>query len=92
MSPDGECGRVSAVACEGRVVDAGGAPVPHALVVVSGGSVPVPELALQAGPDGAFRLRLPAGRFTLRASAGERAGEAEVDTTSDGATVVLVVA
>ncbi|GAB2586444.1 hypothetical protein Aab01nite_51560 [Paractinoplanes abujensis] len=65
----------------GRVVDAGGAPVAHAAVVVVSATVPIPELALLSGPDGRFTLRLPPGRFTLRAQGEPGSGEASLDTT-----------
>ncbi len=45
----------------GRVVDAHGDPVPDALVVIVAGTVPMPEIALQA--DDLFRID---GRATLR--------------------------
>ena len=51
----------------GRVVDAGGAPIPNAPIVIVAGSVPMPEIALLSDQDGRFSLRLPPGTFRLRA-------------------------
>lgn len=69
----------------GRVVDADGAPVPEAVVVIVAGSVPMPEIALLCDDDGRFSLRLPEGVFTLRAHGQGRTGEAEVRSPqSDG--------
>lgn len=64
----------------GRVLDASGAPVPHALVLIAASSIPMPEIALQSDDKGRFALRLPAGRFTLRAHGpGGAVGEAHVE-------------
>lgn len=52
---------------QGVVVDGEGRPVAQATIVVAGGTVPVPEIALVADDAGRFRLRLPRGRFTLEA-------------------------
>lgn len=65
---------------KGRVEDACGAPAAGARVVVVAGPVALPELALLCDNAGRFALRLPAGRFTLRAHGAEGVtGEAEVD-------------
>lgn len=75
----------------GRVVDARGDPVPDALVVIVAGTVPMPEIALQADAQGRFALRLPAGRFTLRAhAAAGGSGEAEVERPGDDAVVIAI--
>lgn len=74
----------------GRVVDAGGAPKPHALIVIVASSVPMPEIALQCDASGRFPIRLPAGHFTLRAHAGDEIGEAEVDGDDDGEFAIVV--
>jgi carboxypeptidase family protein len=75
----------------GRVVDIDGTPVPLASVVIVAGSVPMPELALLTDEDGRFRLRLPRGRFTLRAHAPGASGEARVDATGAGGEILIVV-
>lgn len=62
----------------GRVVDAAGAPVPHAYIVIAAGSVPMPEIALLSDEAGRFSVRLPPGAFTLRAHGPPGTGEAEV--------------
>ena len=49
------------------VIDANGAPVPAATIVFAASSVPMPEIALYADENGQFVVRLPPGRFTLRA-------------------------
>lgn len=74
----------------GRVVDAHGEPVPDALVVIVAGTVPMPEIALQADAQGRFALRLPDGRFTLRAHAAGGSGEAEVERPGDAAVVIAI--
>lgn len=68
---------------KGRVVDASGAPVPNALVTIVESTVPMPEIALMCDADGRLSLRLPAGRFRLRAHGAGGAGDAEVEV--DGA-------
>jgi hypothetical protein len=74
----------------GRVVDAAGAPVPEALVSIVAGTVPMPEIALMADAEGRFGLRLPAGRFTLRAHGPGGSGEAEVVRPGDDDVVITV--
>jgi hypothetical protein len=63
----------------GQVVDASGAPVPGAHVVIVAGSVPMPEIALLCDDAGRFALRLPPGVFTLRAHGPTGTGEVEVE-------------
>lgn len=74
----------------GQVVDARGAPVPDALVTIVAGTVPMPEIALMADADGRFALRLPDGRFTLRAHGGGGTGEAQVERPGDDRVVIAV--
>lgn len=76
----------------GRVVDADGAPVPGAQVVIVVSSVPMPEFALVSDANGSFSLRLPAGHFTLRAHGPSGAsGEVEVReaASADGIVIML---
>jgi hypothetical protein len=76
----------------GRVVDADGAPVPGAQVVIVVSSVPMPEIALVSDANGSFSLRLPAGRFTLRAHGpGGTSGAVEVEGAPDTGGIVIVV-
>jgi hypothetical protein len=75
----------------GRVVGAAGDPVAGALVVILESSVPVPEIALQADADGRFALRLPPGRFTLRAHGPDGTGDARIELPG-AAEVELVLA
>lgn len=75
----------------GRVVDAHGAPAPDALVTVVAGTVPIPEIALMVDAEGRFTVRLPDGRFTLRAHGAAGTGEADVERPADD-TVVIALA
>jgi Carboxypeptidase regulatory-like domain len=74
----------------GQVVDARGAPVPDALVSIVAGTVPMPEIALLVDAEGRFALRLPDGRFTLRAHAAAGTGDAEVERPRDRDVVIAV--
>lgn len=74
----------------GRVVDAAGAPIPHAFVVVVAGDVAMPEIALECDESGRFAIRLPAGHFTLRAHGDAEVGDAEVEGADDAEIVVVV--
>lgn len=74
----------------GRVVDAGGSPVPRAHIVVVAGSVPMPEIALLSDDAGRFSLRLPPGIFTLRAHGPAGTGQAEVEGASADEEIVIV--
>ena len=80
-------------ALAGRVVDARGALVgteaPLRAVIVAG-TVPVPEIALTVDADGRFALRLPDGRFTLRAHSAAGTGEAEVERPGDDRVVIAL--
>ena len=69
----------------GRVIDAAGLPVGEAFVSVIWGTTPFPEIALVTEADGSFAIRLPDGRFILRANTADgRTGEAEVSSASPG--------
>ena len=74
----------------GQVVDARGAPVPDALITIVAGTVPLPEIALMADAEGRFALRLPDGRFTLRAHAAAGTGEAQVERPGDDSVVIAL--
>ena len=76
----------------GYVVDADGAPVPEATIVILKSSVPMPEIALLADENGRFVLRLPPGRFTLRAhGAGGAIGDVDFESEPDAEDIVIVV-
>ena len=74
----------------GRVVDESGAAVPDAIVTIVESTVPMPEIALLCDAGGRFSLRLPAGRFTFRAHAGGRSGDARVEAPADEEIVIVV--
>jgi hypothetical protein len=71
-------------------VDAAGAPVSGALIVVVEGSVAVPEIALQTDADGRFALALPPGRFTLRAHGPSGTGEARIELPGAGDVEIVI--
>ena len=76
----------------GTVVDASGTGVPEASIVIVTSSVPMPEIALRADEKGRFVLRLPPGRFTLRAHGPEGAvGEVDVESEPDAKDIIIVV-
>ena len=75
----------------GRVVDKTGAPVPGARIVIVLSTFPMPEIALNSDEDGHFSLRLPPGRFTLRAHGpADLIGEAEVEGESADEIVIVI--
>lgn len=77
----------------GRVLDSTGAPVKGALIVIVSGTVPMPEIALVSDENGEFSLRLPPGKFRLRAQgAGGKVGEAEVSGPQSIADINITIA
>lgn len=76
----------------GRVVDASGAPVPGASVVIVESTVPMPEIALLCDNAGRFEVRLPPGRFVLRAhSPIGGMGEVEVEGAPSVEEIVIMI-
>jgi hypothetical protein len=76
----------------GRVVDAGGEPVPEATIAIIESSVPMPEIALLADEEGRFVLRLPPGSFTLQAHDWQGAsGEVALEIGEEGTEFLLVI-
>lgn len=75
----------------GRVVDAAGAPVPDAHIVIAAASVPMPEIALLSDEAGRFSVRLPPGAFTLRAHGPPGSGEAEVPAGPADREIVITI-
>ena len=75
----------------GRVVDRSGDPVPEALVSIVESTVPMPEIALLCDTGGNFGLRLPPGRFTLRAHGAGASGDVEVEGAPAEDEIVIVV-
>lgn len=49
------------------MTQADGTPVAGALVAVTGGSAPTPEIAIRTNAEGRFSVALPEGSFTLEA-------------------------
>lgn len=76
----------------GRVVDSSGAPVANATIAIVTSTVPIPEIALLSDEDGRFALRLPPGRFMLRAHGPEGGmGEAEVAGAPEASDFVILI-
>jgi hypothetical protein len=76
----------------GRVVDASGAPVPDALIVIVASTVSMPEIALLSDNAGRFELGLPPGHFALRAhSPGGGRGEVELEGALNVEEIVIVI-
>lgn len=66
------------------VRDAAGRPVAGAIVEVSHGTAPVPEVGRVTDSEGRLSLHLPMGRFRLRAlTATGESGETDADGASD---------
>ena len=75
----------------GRVVDASGAPVARARIVIVAASVPVPEIALLSDDEGRFWVWLPHGVFTFRAHGPAGIGEVEVEDESTDHEIVIAI-
>jgi hypothetical protein len=73
------------------VVDESGAPVPGALVSIVESTVPMPEIALVCDEQGRFSLRLPPGRFRLRAHGAGGSGDVEVEGAPADDEIVIVI-
>jgi Carboxypeptidase regulatory-like domain len=54
---------------QGRVLWDDGTIVPGALVAVTSGTAPTPEIAIRANANGEFRIALPSGTFGIEARA-----------------------
>jgi hypothetical protein len=75
----------------GRVIDAEGHPVTNALVSVTWGTAPTPDIARRTDASGAFQVALPPGRFRVRAVTTDgRAGEVEV-AGAEGKDIIIRV-
>lgn len=61
------------------MVTAEGRPAAGAIVAVTWGTAPTPEIGIVAGDDGGFVVALPPGRFRLQANAEGKSGQAEVE-------------
>lgn len=72
----------------GRIVDPSGNPVAGARVMVAGGPVPVPDIALLSGPDGSFALSVPAtGVWQLVTATDDARATADVRIDADAGAV-----
>jgi hypothetical protein len=60
-------------------------------VTIVESTVPMPEIALLCDDDGRFSLRLPTGRFTLRAHGAGGSGDAAVEGAPAAGEIVIVV-
>jgi hypothetical protein len=65
--------------------------VPGALVTIVESTVPMPEIALVCDERGRFSLRLPPGRFKLRAHGGGGSGDAEAEGAPSGDEILIVI-
>lgn len=54
-------------------------------------TVPMPEIALMCDEHGRFSLRLPPGRFVLRAHGGGGTGETEVEGAPARDDILIVI-
>jgi hypothetical protein len=76
----------------GRVIDAGGAPIQGARIVIVASAVPMPEIALLSDEQGRFALRLPPGRFTLRAhGSGGSVGDLDVEGAPHAGEILIML-
>ena len=77
----------------GQVIDADGAPVAGARIVIPLSSAPMPEIAFVSDAQGRFALRLPEGRFTLRAHGPNGlSGEVEIQVGGAARAEAIVIA
>lgn len=74
-----------------KIVGADGMPVAHASVSVVQSSVAYPEMAQLADADGTLTVRLPQGRFTLRAhTADGRSGQVTVSNPAESSSEIRI--
>lgn len=74
-----------------KVVGADGKPVAHASVSVVQSSLAYPEMAQLADADGRLTVRLPQGRFTLRAhTADGRTGQVTISRPAEGSSEIRI--
>lgn len=72
------------------MVDAGGSPLPGALVSVVWGTAPTPEIARRTDAAGGFQVALPPGRFRIEAVTQRGKGEVEIEVDG-GAEEAIVI-
>lgn len=76
----------------GQVVNAQGVPVAGAKIAIIVGAAPMPEIALLSDDQGRFSLRLPPGRFVLRAHGPDGAtGEAPIEAGPNNREIVITI-
>jgi hypothetical protein len=76
----------------GRVCWDDRTPIPDALVAVTSGTAPTPEIAIRTDNHGRFRIALPAGRFRLQARApGGATGQIDLEIGDEEGQIEIVV-
>ena len=65
--------------------------MPEPLVAIVESTVPMPEIALLGDAGGRFWLRLPPGRFTLRAHGAGGTGQVEVEGAPADDEILIVI-
>jgi hypothetical protein len=76
----------------GRVTNARGDGLGHALVYVARGSAGTPEIAVKCDNAGHFRLALPRGHFQIEArSVAGTVGSTEIEVTQRDEEIAIVI-
>ncbi len=76
----------------GRVVSREGGGVARALVAVTRGTAPTPEIGIVCDADGCFGIALPPGRYTIEARAPDgRTGSIAITTGTEAQTFEIGV-
>lgn len=71
------------------MVTADGQPAKGAIVAVTWGTAPTPEIGIVADDEGGFIVALPPGRFRLQANAQGKSGQAEVEVASEAPSIEI---
>lgn len=76
----------------GRVVRVDGSGVPDAVVYVTRGTAPTPEIAIRCDTQGRFRIALPPGKFDIEAQSPDGAsGRTTVEIEAGLVDIVILV-